>query len=340
MPTGTWRGEKFLIAETAPIKWCIINCDAKTKIQPLLDLKKNIINAARNKNLTLLDMQTSEIKNVDIESRSFKVDIEKELDHRLKAGYRFVLVVVNDKNNCYARVKQAAELKVGILTQCIKGNTIYRMTNANPTMTIDNILLKINSKLNGTNQKINENYFNGFNTKAAGAMFIGADVTHPSPDQKNIPSVAGVASSYDDIGFRYCCAYRIQDPKQEMIIDLDNIIVEHLMTYKSKNGGKLPAKIMYYRDGVSDGQFNQVLSVEMSAIEIAMQRVYGPNTPKAKVTFIVVQKRHHTRFFPKDPKFTEGKFNNIVAGTVVDKDIIHPFQYQFFMASHAAIQVS
>lgn len=27
-----------------------------------------------------------------------------------------------------------------------------------------------------------------------------------------------------------------------------------------------------------------------------------------------------------------------MAGTVVDKDIIHPFQYQFFMASHAAIQ--
>lgn len=25
-------------------------------------------------------------------------------------------------------------------------------------------------------------------------------------------------------------------------------------------------------------------------------------------------------------------------GTVVDKDIVHPFQYQFFLASHAAIQ--
>jgi eukaryotic translation initiation factor 2C len=28
----------------------------------------------------------------------------------------------------------------------------------------------------------------------------------------------------------------------------------------------------------------------------------------------------------------------VPAGTVVDKNIVHPFQYQFFMASHAAIQ--
>lgn len=73
----------------------------------------------------------------------------------------------------------------------------------------------------------------------------------------------------------------------------------------------------------------------MTAIRGAMKRVYGTSSP-AKVTFVVVQKRHHTRFFPttrNDPKN-----NNIVAGTVVDKDIVHPFQYQFFLASHAAIQ--
>ena len=75
----------------------------------------------------------------------------------------------------------------------------------------------------------------------------------------------------------------------------------------------------------------------MTAIRGAMKRVYGPKPP-AKVTFVVVQKRHHTRFFPTDRRFADGKNNNILAGTVVDKDIVHPFQYQFFLASHAAIQ--
>lgn len=84
----------------------------------------------------------------------------------------------------------------------------------------------------------------------------------------------------------------------------------------------------------------QVLEIEMTAIRKALTRHYGPNEKiHAKVTFIVVQKRHHTRFFPTGRESSDGsKNNNIPAGTVVDKDIVHPFQYQFFMASHAAIQ--
>lgn len=83
-----------------------------------------------------------------------------------------------------------------------------------------------------------------------------------------------------------------------------------------------------------------MLDVELAAILRALQRHYHTDQKKhAKVTFIVIQKRHHTRFFPTGPKSSDGtENNNIPAGTVVDKDIVHPFQYQFFMASHAAIQ--
>jgi len=75
----------------------------------------------------------------------------------------------------------------------------------------------------------------------------------------------------------------------------------------------------------------------MTAIRRALTRIYGLNKP-AEVTFVVIQKRHHTRFFPTDSKFAI-KNGNILPGTVVDKDIIHPFQFQFFLASHTAIQV-
>lgn len=94
---------------------------------------------------------------------------------------------------------------------------------------------------------------------------------------------------------------------------------------------------MISSDGVSDGQFKEVLEKEMTAIRKALTRIYGMKK-HAEVTFIVVQKRHHTRFFPTDRQFSDGKNNNILPGTVVDKDIVHPFQYQFFLASHAAIQ--
>lgn len=160
-----------------------------------------------------------------------------------------------NKKSFISQVKQAAELDVGILTQCIKANTIFRMGRGDPAMTIGNILLKVNAKLNGMNHQVIEPSYN--NGLVGGVMFVGGDVTHPSPDQRDIPSVVGVAASYDKVGFRYQCAWRIQDPKQEMIIDLENILAEQLLFYKKTNGN-LPAKIMYYRDGVSEGQFPQV----------------------------------------------------------------------------------
>jgi len=52
-----------------------------------------------------------------------------------------------------------------------------------------------------------------------------------------------------------------------------------------------------FRDGVSEGQFSHVLLHEMDAIRKAcasMQRDYLP-----PVTFVIVQKRHHTRLFPE-----------------------------------------
>lgn len=335
--SGAWNGRAFLESENDPIKWCIINCDDRTPMNAVEQLKRNILKVAKNQNVRLVDTPgIDDIFSINM-LRSRQADMEGILGDCQKKGYKLVVVIIIDRNECYSMVKKAAELKVGILTQCIKSNTIFRMGRGNPLMTVGNILLKVNAKLNGKNQEIVEKSYLTFNSKVDGVMFVGADVTHPSPDQRNIPSVVGVSASYDQHGFRYQCAWRLQDPKQEMIEDLKDILVDHLQFYKKKNGGRLPAKLMYYRDGVSDGQFAEVLNLEMTAIRGALKTIYGLNTP-AKVTFIVVQKRHHTRFFPTDPKFSDGRNNNIMPGTVVDKDIVHPFQYQFFLASHAAIQ--
>jgi eukaryotic translation initiation factor 2C len=65
--------------------------------------------------------------------------------------------------------------------------------------------------------------------------------------------VVGFAASYDQGGFYYQCPWRLQDPEKEMIEDLENILVEQLKYYQSKIQ-KLHSKIMYYRDGVSEGQ--------------------------------------------------------------------------------------
>lgn len=64
-----------------------------------------------------------------------------------------------------------------------------------------------------------------------------------------------------------------------------------------------------------------------------------------QVTFVVVSKSHGTRLFPhpQDPHSSDayvgGRSGNVVPGTVVDTHITAPLKFEFFLNSHAGIQV-
>lgn len=50
-------------------------------------------------------------------------------------------------------------------------------------------------------------------------------------------------------------------------------------------------------------------------------------------------KRHHIRFFPKENDGQAGDKNgNPLPGTLVERDVVHPFEYDFYLSSHSAIQ--
>lgn len=59
-----------------------------------------------------------------------------------------------------------------------------------------------------------------------------------------------------------------------------------------------------------------------------------------KMTVVVVQKRHHTRFFPGNTGVgkDDRKNNNVPAGTIVDDVIVRPTENQFYLVSHQSIQ--
>lgn len=67
----------------------------------------------------------------------------------------------------------------------------------------------------------------------------------------------------------------------------------------------------------------------------SLEENYAP-----RITFIVVQKRHHTRLFPNihNDSHTTDKSGNILPGTVVDTNICHPSEFDFYLCSHAGIQ--
>jgi eukaryotic translation initiation factor 2C len=132
-------------------------------------------------------------------------------------------------------------------------------------------------------------------------MIFGIDVNHPSVENSSKESVAAVVGSIDRTCSYYAARLLAQKREKrsalEMIFNLNEPVYQLLLEYHKNNPGlKFPQRLVFFRDGVSEGQFNQVLNHEMNEIRKACMRI-DPNY-KPRCTFIVVQKRHHSRMFP------------------------------------------
>lgn len=215
-------------------------------------------------------------------------------------------------------------------------------------------------------------------------MVIGADVTH------NVVgvSVAGVVASRDTSFMTYFSEVQAQTPfdlegsktrrrkSEERILNLKDMIQKLLQRWKAANNC-LPSVILYYRDGVSDGQFQPVLKMEMNQLVTAFSEFEvegGKYNPQLAI--IVGQKRHQTRFFRDVPNATEqigkgrdaakggkgsqgakgdgkhgkgpkgsmggkgGKGNDLQVepGTVAGEGIARPGHLNFFLVAHQGIK--
>lgn len=65
--------------------------------------------------------------------------------------------------------------------------------------------------------------------------------------------------------------YRLQGSRQEVIQDFYEMMVEQLEHFQ-KNVPRLPSRILYYRDGVSEGQFSQV-STTHSSLNVLLVKI-------------------------------------------------------------------
>ena len=94
---------------------------------------------------------------------------------------------------------------------------------------------------------------------------------------------------------------------------------------------RLPSRIIVYRDGVSEGQFQIVVGEELPAIKAAFHQFSTPQaayTPK--LTIVICGKRHHTRFYPTEESAAD-RDGNPRPGTVVDRGITAVYDFDFFL---------
>lgn len=264
-------------------------------------------------------------------------------------GLDLLVAILPDNNGpLYGDLKKQCETVLGVVSQCCLTKHVFKMSK----QYLANVALKINVKVGGRNTVLVDALSRKIPLVSdIPTIIFGADVTHPHPGEDSSPSIAAVVASQDwPEVTKYAGLVCAQAHRQELIQDLykewkdpvkgtmtGGMIKELLISFRRATGEK-PLRIIFYRDGVSEGQFYQVLLYELDAIRKACASLEPDYQPP--VTFVVVQKRHHTRLFASNhnDNRTTDRSGNILPGTVVDSKICHPTEFDFYLCSHAGIQ--
>ncbi|KAI3632979.1 hypothetical protein MIR68_009054 [Amoeboaphelidium protococcarum] len=254
----------------------------------------------------------------------------QQLKQRINARIDFILFMVRGSAAVYGAIKRLCDSELGVASQCM----LMKHSYTPKPQYMANLLLKINSKLGGQNARIGGD-LPGFDRPT---ILIGIDVTHPTGVPRSAtsvpPSIVGVVGSMDRYASQYSSIIDFQNGREENVTRLSEMVKTLLRRFFSAGGVK-PERLIIFRDGVSEGQFGLVFKKEVQAIQSACFEL-DPNY-KPPVTFIITQKRHHIRLFPAGRN--EGdRSGNVMPGTVVDSEICHPVEYDFYLNSHSGIQ--
>lgn len=226
-------------------------------------------------------------------SEETKEIISSELEAFKNRGGQsvFLIVILPSKDAAtYSYLKFCADVTHGIRTLCVcpkpgKGGIQSLQVD---DVYLTNLTLKINLKLGGVNHELAKPH-----GMLDNAIYFGVDVTHPTgiDGVPNAPSIAGVVANTDGTLSQWPASIRIQESRKEMVTSLKDMVIERFKDWKDN---KLPSKVLVYRDGVSESQYQAVLNEELPQLHEAVAKVYG-KTPLPKITIIIVGKRHHTR---------------------------------------------
>ncbi|EPS67433.1 hypothetical protein M569_07337, partial [Genlisea aurea] len=243
---------------------------------------------------------------------------------------QLLICVMERKHKGYADLKCIAETRIGVVTQCC----LYsNLGNKMSSQFLANMALKISAKLGGSTAS-RHGYLHceipRLFRREKPVIFMGADVTHPHPLDDCSPSVAAVVGTVNwPAANRYVSKMRSQKHREEIIQELSSMVAEILQDFYEELS-HLPSRIVFFRDGVSETQFRTVLERELRSIRRGCRSRFPGYDPP--ITFMVVQKRHHTRLFPRESD------QNVPPGTVVDSVITHPREFDFYLCSHLGVK--
>eukprot|EP00189_Rhodosorus_marinus_P008451 CAMPEP_0184754634 /NCGR_PEP_ID=MMETSP0315-20130426/44719_1 /TAXON_ID=101924 /ORGANISM="Rhodosorus marinus, Strain UTEX LB 2760" /LENGTH=850 /DNA_ID=CAMNT_0027234059 /DNA_START=67 /DNA_END=2619 /DNA_ORIENTATION=+ len=332
---GSWNMQRErLMQPGAPLRYwgVIVFCDQRMLNDSAVDGFIGKLVRAGRENGMIIDNPRPLITRARKDARSEMTNMFRNINKEGKAQL-IVCIKPNQDSGLYREIKQMSDCELGVPSQCLLANNV----NKGNIQYCSNVTLKMNAKLGGQNffpEPMRDRDLN-HPFESQPFMMVGADVTHPGPGVESAPSIAAMVGSLDRRVTKFGNTMRCQGGRKEIIEDMQAMFLELIEEFRKANKGAVPKRIIMYRDGVSEGEFQQVLDYELWEMRRACMSISQNYRPP--MTFVTVQKRHNSRFFPVDPKDGD-RSGNCRAGTVVDTDIVHPKHFDFFLNSHGGLQ--
>ncbi|XP_014300280.1 piwi-like protein Siwi [Microplitis demolitor] len=310
--TRHFRSARLIVC-TKLSDWILIvperaRLDAKTFVS-------NIIKVSQGMSFVISQPQLREIRNDS--AQSYAEELERVMSRSVPQ--LICCISARSRADVYSAIKKKCCLDRPVPSQVI----LQKNLASKGAMSIaTKIAIQINCKIGGAPWSIDFGM--------SGLMVVGFDVCH-DPNQRGTDFGAMVASL--DRGMtRYFSAVSAHRSNEELTNEFSVNMIKALRKYSDLNGGKLPSRIVVYRDGVGDGQIPYVLEHEVNHLREALAKFYG-RAELVKLAFIIVTKRINTRLF-------YNRRENPPPGTVVDDVITNPWRYDFFIVSQCVRQGS
>lgn len=229
-------------------------------------------------------------------------------------------VVSNDNAERYSAIKKALSVHRAVLSQVMLQRTVTERNASKLLSVATKVMIQVNAKLGNAPWKVK--------IPLAGLMTIGFDVCHDTRDRSRSfgAFVASMDQQKSDVYYSCAMAHR---NGEELSNSFGQMTLKAVQCYMNVHG-TVPSKILIYRDGVGEGQFQFVVDHELKQVKEQLEAVYARENKELKMAFIVVTKRINTRVF--------NGMTNPPPGTVVDDVITMPERYDFFLVSQAVNQ--
>lgn len=253
------------------------------------------------------------------------ITLSNALSRECQQNPQLVWVAVsNNQSDRYSTIKKVCSVQNAVPSQVVTrrvmdGRDLRRMKSV-----ATKVAIQMNAKIGGLPWNVDVNMNN--------CMFLGFDVCHDTRDRARsygaLVATMDLRSQNANRPSRFFSCVTPHTNGEELSNNLPLSVIKALKQYESIHG-KLPDRLLFYRDGVGEGQTNFVYEHELTHLRKALEEYYREQP--VKLAFVIVSKRINTKFFLE----TSGRDNwqNVPAGTVVDDVVTLPERYDFFLVS-------